>query len=345
MAQTNTVRISSRDISHLVSHVLIFPCISGVTVDIDVCRTSGHLWVLSCIRELCNVLSDWVSDFDGNKIHLFIHLWSCLFLSLTDGGKNGALVEASTGNVGSSLCLLPPSPGGEHLCMTLSISTSLAPILVECELAFGKSQRGHLVTLSGTLELRRPRMMMQKGTIPEASGISKGFHLGDFLGSFSSSLHPSRHSRRLRGTLFFFCHGFINSGRVGKVSILWVLKQKWRDKTLLITVQPFWEPHKDIRKCLILLREPGSLWKWSETIGTAHCRSSAEQRSSSCKHKQFTCNLTWRCSARAPWCYSWCFPLFFLYSWHQFQSDDSIPGQGFCELWMRYTNIDPLARG
>lgn len=216
MAQTNTVRISSRDISHLVSHVLIFPCISGVTVDIDVCRTSGHLWVLSCIRELCNVLSDWVSDFDGNKIHLFIHLWSCLFLSLTDGGKNGALVEASTGNVGSSLCLLPPLPGGEHLCMTLSISTSLAPILVECELAFGKSQRGHLVTLSGTLELRRPRMMMQKGTIPEASGISKGFHLGDFLGSFSSSLHPSRHSRRLRGTLFFFVMASLTAVGWGK---------------------------------------------------------------------------------------------------------------------------------
>lgn len=123
--------------------------------------------------------------------------------------------------------------------MTLSISTSLAPILVECEVAFGKSQRGHLVTLSGTLELRRARMMMQKGTIPGASGISKGFHLGDFLGSFSSSMHPSMHLQHLRGTLSFFCHGFINSGRVKKVSILSVLKQKGRDKTLLIADQPF----------------------------------------------------------------------------------------------------------
>lgn len=64
-----------------------FHVLPGVTVDIDVCRTSGHLWVLSCIRELCSVLSDWVSDFDGNKIHPFIHLWSCLFLSVTEGKK------------------------------------------------------------------------------------------------------------------------------------------------------------------------------------------------------------------------------------------------------------------
>lgn len=206
----------------------------------------------------------------------FIRLFTCgpVCFSPWPREENAALVEASTENVGNSLCLLSPSPGGEHLCMTLSISTSLAPILVECERVFGKSQRGHLVTLSGTLEPRRARMITHKGKIPRPSGTSIGFHLGDFLFSFSSSMHASIHA--LTGELSFL-HGFINGGRVRKVSVLLNFNQKWRDKTALITVQPFWESHKDIRKYLLLLREPGLLCKWAETIDTAH-RSSTIDR-------------------------------------------------------------------
>lgn len=177
----NTVRLPPQDTCHLLfPRLRVFP---GVTLDLGVCRTSGHPCLPSCICELCSALFEFLTLM-VIKVHPFIHLWSRLFLLVTQKS------ECRREN-GSCLLPLHPSLGGEHLCITLSISTGLAPILVECELAFGKSQRGHLVTLSGTQELHWAQMRAQTERIPGPSGILIGFHLEDFLGSFSSSMPPS----------------------------------------------------------------------------------------------------------------------------------------------------------
>lgn len=61
-----------------------------------------------------------------------------------------------------------------------------------------------------------------------------------------------------------------------------------------------------------------------------------------------TVDLTGLCSACFHWFYSWFFfrlCFFSFFSWHQIQSDNSIPGQDFCELLMWNTNTDLLAWG
>lgn len=146
--------------------------------------------------------------------------------------------------MGNSLCLLSPSPGREHLCITLSISTSLAPILVQCELVFGKSHRGHLVTLSGTLELSWARMIMQREDFRTLWDFNR-LPLGRFSGLVFQQ-HACIHALSVaQGNISeLFCvsfHGFINNSRVREVSGISVLKQHWRHKTLLIT------SYKDIR--------------------------------------------------------------------------------------------------
>lgn len=81
-----------------------------------------------------------------------------------------------------TLSFPPPELWGEHLCYTLSISTSLAPILVGCELVFRKkSQQCHLVTLSRILELHRVGMKMQRARFLGLSGVWTDLLLGDFL--------------------------------------------------------------------------------------------------------------------------------------------------------------------
>lgn len=158
----------------------------------------------------------------------------------------------------------PPSLGGEHLWITLSISASLAPILVECELVFVKSQGGHLVTLSGRCELRWAQMITPTGKILGPTGISTAFHLGDLVGLFPSSMPASMHSWWLRGrqrsfgSLMSF-HGFVTGGRVREVSVPLVLRQQWRHRSLLITVQPFWESYKTLDSIV-------SSWKTKPTL-------------------------------------------------------------------------------
>lgn len=51
---------------------------------------------------------------------------------------------------------------GEHLCFMLSISTSLAPILVPCKFELEKLQQCHLATLSRVLELHSIWIMIQR---------------------------------------------------------------------------------------------------------------------------------------------------------------------------------------
>lgn len=87
---------------------------------------------------------DWVDDFNGNKTELVCFLLChlllfCLPLKHSVGQrvffKPVQIILRECGKQPASSSP-PPQPGAEHLCYTRSISTSLAAVLVRCEVVF-----------------------------------------------------------------------------------------------------------------------------------------------------------------------------------------------------------------
>ena len=119
---------------------------------------------------------------------------------------------------------LLPQPGGEHLCYTLSISTSLAAILVGCELVFEKPQQCHLVTLTEILELHLVGIVMQSAHFLRPLGLSIGFLLGDFLFFMPivqrhAAIHTLTGAQGDPNSVTVSLDDFIKNGRVGEVSL------------------------------------------------------------------------------------------------------------------------------
>lgn len=126
-----------------------------------------------------------------------------------------------------TLCI-SPWPGGEHLCYTLSISTSLAPILVWCELV----RKIPAVPFGDTFQdtwIASCWNSNAESSFSRPSGVSIGFLLGDFLSFMPivqrhAAIHTLTHGDP--NSVFVSLDDFIKSGGGREVSVCPCLEEK-----------------------------------------------------------------------------------------------------------------------